>query len=168
MLDDDGRFVDVSDLPVTPVGRKGRPQLNGRLFAERLQAILQSTTKCDTFVIVEDIGPRPKQGVSSMFRFGVSLGVILGVLGALELPFLMVPPTRWKKAAGLGKDKDESRTLALRYWPEAAAFLQRKKDNNRSDALLLARFGFTQGRGAPPQKGTHDRRADHEGQPSRT
>lgn len=139
VLDSGGAYVVTGDLPVTPHGKAGKVQINGKLCADLLRAIAPNPT--ESLVIVEAVGAMPKQGVSSMFRFGVSYGIILGVLGALGLPFLLVSPVKWKRAAGLGKVKDESRTLALRLWPDSAPMLTRKKDNNRSDALLLARYG---------------------------
>ena len=84
----------------------------------------------------------PGQGVSSTFRFGEALGVVLGVLGALQIPVSWASPVRWKKAAGLyGKDKDAARTLALQLHPEAGDMLTRKKDIGRADAICIAHFG---------------------------
>ena len=84
----------------------------------------------------------PGQGVSSMFRFGESVGVVLGVLGALQMPVRWVTPQRWKKAAGIvGKDKDAARSLAIQLHPEIAGMLTRKKDHNRGESILIARFG---------------------------
>ena len=84
----------------------------------------------------------PGQGVASTFRFGESVGVVLGVLGALQIPVRMVTPGRWKKAAGiLGRDKDAARTLAIQHHPEIADRLTRKKDIGRADAVCIARFG---------------------------
>ena len=96
----------------------------------------------DAVAIIEAVSARPGQGVSSMFRFGESVGVVLGVLGALQVPVRWVAPGRWKKAAGIvGKDKDAARSLAIQLHPEVADMLTRKKDVGRSDAILIARFG---------------------------
>ena len=84
----------------------------------------------------------PGQGVSSMFGFGVSYGILQGVIASLGIPSVLVTPQRWKKAAGLmGKPKDYARTLAQRLYP--AAELSRKKDIGRADAILIARYGIT-------------------------
>ena len=84
----------------------------------------------------------PGQGVSSTFHFGESVGVVLGVLGALQMPIRMVTPAKWKKAAGLlGRDKDAARTMAIQHHPEIADQLTRKKDIGRADAVCIARFG---------------------------
>lgn len=92
--------------------------------------------------VIEAVSAKTGQGVSSMFRFGESVGVVLGVLGALQMPVRWVTPQRWKKAAGLvGKDKDAARSLAIQLHPEVADMLTRKNDHNRGEAILIARFG---------------------------
>lgn len=92
--------------------------------------------------VIEAVAARPGQGVSGMFRLGESVGVVLGVLGALQMPVRWVTPGRWKKAAGIvGKDKDAARSLAIQLHPEVADMLTRKKDHNRGEAILIARFG---------------------------
>ena len=92
--------------------------------------------------VIEAVAARPGQGVSGMFRLGESVGVVLGVLGALQMPVRWVTPGRWKKAAGIaGRDKDAARSLAIQLHPEVADMLTRKKDHNRGEAILIARFG---------------------------
>ena len=92
--------------------------------------------------VLEAVSAMPGQGVSSTFHFGESVGVVLGVLGALQMPIRMVTPAKWKKAAGLlGRDKDAARTLAIQLHPEVADQLTRKKDTGRADAVCIARFG---------------------------
>lgn len=92
--------------------------------------------------VIEAVSAKTGQGVSSMFRFGESVGVVLGVLGALQMPIRWVTPGRWKKAAGIvGKDKDAARSLAIQLHPEVADMLTRKRDVGRADSILIARFG---------------------------
>ena len=92
--------------------------------------------------VLEAVSAMPGQGVTSTFHFGESVGVVLGVLGALQIPVRMVTPAKWKKAAGLlGRDKDAARTLAIQLHPEVADQLARKKDTGRADAVGIARFG---------------------------
>lgn len=80
----------------------------------------------------------PKQGVSSSFKFGRSLGLVEGVCDGLGIPVQWVTPNRWKKAMRLGADKEASRQLAIRRWPEQAALFARKKDHGRAEAALIA------------------------------
>ena len=92
--------------------------------------------------VIEAVSAMPGQGVSSMFRFGESVGVVVGVLGALQVPMRWCSPSVWKRRAGLlGKDKDAARSLAIQLHPEVADMLTRKKDHNRGEAILIARFG---------------------------
>ena len=90
---------------------------------------------------IEQVGAMPGQGVSSMFRFGECFGAIQGVCAALGLSVRLIPPASWKKRFGMvGADKDYARTLAIQQFPEAAAYLARKKDIGRADALWLLKY----------------------------
>lgn len=91
--------------------------------------------------IVEAVGARPGQGVSSMFKFGVAFGEVLGVLGALEIPYHLTSAQRWKKHFRLDGDKEKARAEALRLWPSRQELFSRKKDHGRAEAALIARFG---------------------------
>lgn len=89
-------------------------------------------------MVVENVHAMPKQGVSSTFKFGVGCGIIWGVAGALRLPLALVTPGVWKMYHGLkGSDKEQSRSLAIRKWPEHNRHLSRKKDADRAEALLI-------------------------------
>lgn len=92
-------------------------------------------------VWVEDVHAMPGQGVSSMFAFGRSLGIIEGVVGTLKIPMRYVSPAVWKRHFGLiGADKDAARTVAMQRFPKVD--LARKKDVGRADALLIALYGM--------------------------
>jgi len=91
--------------------------------------------------MIEDVWAMPKQGVSSSFRFGEAFGSIKGVITALKIPMHLAPATAWKKFYKLDSDKEKSRALALRYWPESKCF-SRKKDHGRAEAALIARYGY--------------------------
>lgn len=91
---------------------------------------------------VEHVNSMPGQGVVSMFSFGHCCGVIHGVLGALEMPWTLVPPPTWKKRAGLiGTDKDASRSRAQQLWPDWRDLDSKGKGQAYADAALIARFG---------------------------
>ncbi len=135
VLTDDKEFIAVHDMPVMANGKKN--QVNAAEVA-RIINIYAAENSC--FVVIEKVGAMPGQGVTSMFNFGMGFGVIQGVVAARELPFVLVTPQKWKKAASLiGKEKDNARTLAQQLYPLAP--LGRKKDIGRADALLIARFG---------------------------
>lgn len=88
-------------------------------------------------MVVENVHAMPKQGVSSTFKFGMGVGIIHGVAGALRLPLALVTPGVWKKHHGLGSHKEASRALAIRKWPDHNRHLSRKKDADRAEALLI-------------------------------
>lgn len=94
-------------------------------------------------VVVESVHSMPKQGVSSTFKFGMGVGIIHGVCGALRLPVGLVTPSQWKGFHNLGPDKEAARALAIRKWPELHKYLERKKDTNRAEALLIGDWYYT-------------------------
>lgn len=135
-LNDGCMFIKVVDMPSMATGT-GRRQVNG---AELARIIRNGGNNDNVTVYLERVNAMPGQGVSSMFSFGMSFGIVLGVIAALEYPVELVTPQVWKKRAGLsGKDKDYARTLAQQLYPGAE--LGRKKDIGRADAILIARFG---------------------------
>lgn len=138
ILDSNLSLVTVYDMPTMPLS-KGKNQVNAAALASKLK---ESTLvlRGDTTAYLEAVHSMPEQGVSSSFNFGVSYGVIQGVLAALNIPVVPVTPQTWKKRAGLvGKDKDHARTVAQQLYPQAP--LERKRDIGRADAILIARFG---------------------------
>ena len=95
----------------------------------------------EVVVVVEHVNAMPGQGVTSMFNFGQSFGVIKGICAALSLPIYFVRPARWKKHFNLIKtNKDASRTQVIEVYPEISNKLHRKKDSNRADAILIALY----------------------------
>jgi hypothetical protein len=90
-------------------------------------------------VAIERVGPMPRQGVASSFKFGRRFGGVEGFFGA-RWPTVLITPTAWKSAARItGKDKDAARLLAIQTWPGSAELFARKKDVGRADAALIAR-----------------------------
>ena len=91
--------------------------------------------------MVEQVNAMPGQGVTSMFNFGQTFGAIKGISAALNLPIYFVRPSKWKKHFDLiNSSKDASRTKAIEMYPSMAENLSKKKDVNKSDAILIARF----------------------------
>jgi crossover junction endodeoxyribonuclease RuvC len=96
--------------------------------------------KPDT-AIVEKVGAMPGQGVSSMFSFGRSVGIIEGVLAALQVPTTFITPQAWQKAIGAAKGKDGSRQRCMELFPRDSHLFARVKDDGRADAVLIALAG---------------------------
>lgn len=134
-----GKIVDLRDMPTM-----GRTHGKGQEVDpyELASIILDIKNAKEATVLLEQVSAMPGNGGTSMFHFGESVGVILGVCGALQLPVRRVRPQHWKKAAGLiGKDKDAARGLAIQRHPEVSDMLTRKKDCGRADAVCIAEFG---------------------------
>lgn len=120
----------------TPVFVDDIRTVNGMLDAAAF-ALALSDMKVSQMV-VENVHALPLQGLSSTFKFGMGVGIIHGVAGALGLPLTLVVPTQWKSFHGLlSKDKEAARALAIRKWPEHDKHLDRKKDADRAEALLI-------------------------------
>jgi crossover junction endodeoxyribonuclease RuvC len=130
-LHDDGRFCCVEDMP--SVGK----MVDAATVADLLRAMRNQGNVSQTRVVVEQVGAMPGQGVTSMFSFGTSFGIVLGVVAALRLPLELVRPATWKRDMGLNRDKETSRLKALQLFPDAAQMLKRKKDEARAEALVL-------------------------------
>jgi len=139
VLNPSREIVACFDLPIIGDG------VQRRVDAANLADLLREQGPY-AFAIVEQVGARPGQGVSSMFRFGQAYGTILGVIGALAIPICHVSPAKWKKALGLNSDGEASRARAIESWPTHAELFARKRDHNRAEAALLALYGLREGR----------------------
>ena len=137
LLDSD-YVVKLWDMPVTEkINGKGK-QVNAYLLNDIIQEAL-SLNRGTLIATVEQVGAMPGQGVTSMFGFGRSFGVVEGVLAANGIKTRLIRPAVWKKSCGLaGKEKDASRTKAISLYPEVSAQLCLKKHNGRADAIFLA------------------------------
>ena len=133
------KVIEVYDMPTMIDGKKNKKQVNGsqltNIFKEKMDL------NKEIAVVVEHVNAMPGQGVTSMFNFGQSFGVIKGVCSALSLPIYFIRPTKWKKHFNLIKtNKDASRTKVIEIYPEISSKLSRKKDSNKADAILIARY----------------------------
>jgi crossover junction endodeoxyribonuclease RuvC len=135
-------------FPETPdrVTAEDLPVAGGAIDCASLAARIAQMAP--SFAVVERIGAMPKQGVSSMFKFGTSYGCLLGVLAALRIRSVLVAPTVWKRHFCLDSDKEKSRALALRTFAKTPEYFARKKDDGRAEAALLAVYGAFIERGA--------------------
>ena len=85
----------------------------------------------------------PGQGVTSMFNFGQSFGILKGICSAMHLSTHFVRPAKWKKYFNLIKcEKDASRTKAIEIFPYFSTNLSKKKDANKADAILIASYFY--------------------------
>ena len=135
------KVINMYDMPVMAEGKKNKRQLN----SSQLVNILTDNINGDeeTIVVVEQVNAMPGQGVTSMFNFGQTFGAIKGVCAALKLPIFFVRPSKWKKHFELiNSSKDASRTKVIEMYPTLSSQLAKKRDVNKSDAILIAKFYF--------------------------
>ena len=139
----DGKIVDVVEMPTMTEGKKNKKQVNGsQIFNEILEKI-KKLDKKEIKVVIEQVSAMPGQGVTSMFNFGQSFGILKGICSAMQLPMYFVRPAKWKKYFNLiNSEKDASRTRAIEIFPYFSGQLSRKKDSNKADAILIASFYY--------------------------
>jgi|TARA_B100000787_G_C16155335_1_gene278625 crossover junction endodeoxyribonuclease RuvC len=136
---EDSKIKELFDMPVMPDGKKNKRQLNSALLVKLIKNSIKNLE--DTVMVVEQVNAMPGQGVTSMFNFGQTFGAIKGICAALGLPIFLVRPAKWKKHFELiNSSKDASRTKAIEMYPSFSEQLSKKKDVNKSDAILIARF----------------------------
>ena len=133
------KILEVYDTPTMIDGKKNKRQINSAQVTNIIKERINDEK--EGIVVVEQVNAMPGQGVTSMFNFGQSFGVIKGICAALSLPIYFVRPTKWKKHFNLIKtNKDASRTKVIEAYPELSSKLHRKKDSNRADAILIALY----------------------------
>ena len=136
---DNNKVLKIYDMPVMAEGKKNKRQLNSAQLVNIIKENIENREEIN--VVVEQVNAMPGQGVTSMFNFGQTFGAIKGVCAALNLPIFFIRPSKWKKYFELiNSSKDSSRTKAIEMYPSIANQLSKKKDVNKSDAILIARF----------------------------
>ena len=138
---ENGEIIDVINMPTMAVGNKNKKQINGSQIFNEITSRIQDYKPEDINVVVEQVSAMPGQGVTSMFNFGQSFGVIKGICSALTLPIYFIRPVKWKKHFNLiGSSKDASRTKATELFPNFSNKMAKKKDANKADAILIGRY----------------------------
>ncbi len=139
---EDGKIIEVIEMPVMTEGKKNKKQVNGaQINNEFLKRIHNKDD--DIRVVIEQVSAMPGQGVTSMFNFGQSYGILKGICSAMQLPMFFVRPAKWKKYFNLiNSQKDASRTRAIEIFPYFSTQLSKKKDSNKADAILIASFYY--------------------------
>ena len=139
----DGRIIDVVEMPTMIEGKKNKKQVNGSQIFNEISYRIKKIDKKDIKVVIEQVSAMPGQGVTSMFNFGQSFGILKGICSAMQLPMYFVRPAKWKKYFNLiNSEKDASRTRAIEIFPYFSSQLSRKKDSNKADAILIASFYY--------------------------
>ena len=140
---EDGKITDVIEMPTMTEGKKNKKQVNGSQIYNEILKRINKFQKKDIRVIVEQVSAMPGQGVTSMFNFGQSFGILKGICSAMQLPIYFVRPAKWKKYFNLiNSEKDASRARAIEIFPYFSSQLSKKKDANKADAILIASFYY--------------------------
>ena len=140
---EDGKILDVLEMPTMIDGKKNKKQVNGAQIYNEISTKIRAIEKQNLRVIIEQVSAMPGQGVTSMFNFGQSFGILKGICSAMQLPMYFIRPAKWKKYFGLIKsEKDASRTKAIEMFPYFSSQLSKKKDSNKADAILIASFYY--------------------------
>ena len=139
----DGKIVDVIEMPTMTEGKKNKKQVNGSQIVNEISEKIKELDKREIKVVIEQVSAMPGQGVTSMFNFGQSFGILKGICSSMQLPMYFVRPAKWKKYFNLiNSEKDASRTRAIEVFPYFSSQLSRKKDSNKADAILIASFYY--------------------------
>lgn len=141
---DTGAFAFVFDLPAARDGKLAwidGAELFGQLA--KAEGVFGPVHRA----YVERQQAMPGNGSATNITIGATLGSILAVLNVRRVGVALVPPGQWKRELGLVGPKGETQTerkarslqRARMLFPTAD--LDRAKDHNRAEALLLASWG---------------------------
>ena len=140
---EDGIIKDVLEMPTMTEGKKNKKQVNGSQIFNEISFRVKTYEKKNIKVVIEQVSAMPGQGVTSMFNFGQSFGILKGICSAMQLPIYFVRPAKWKKYFNLiNSEKDASRTRAIEIFPYFSSNLSKKKDSNKADAILIASYYY--------------------------
>lgn len=126
----------VFDIP-TQIKKNGKREID----TFNLTQMIDARASHVLLAVVEEVHSMPKQGVASTFTFGYATGIVTGVTAAFNIPIIRTPPAVWKLVMGLTHDKNYSRQVASKMFPNHAAQFSKKKDDGRAEAALLAHYG---------------------------
>ena len=139
----DGKILDVIDMPTMTEGKKNKRRVNGAQIYNEIYKRVKKIENRNIRVVIEQVSAMPGQGVTSMFNFGQSFGILKGICSAMQLPMYFIRPAKWKKYFNLiNSEKDASRTRAIEIFPYFSSNLSKKKDSNKADAILIASFYY--------------------------
>ena len=125
---EDGKIIDVVEMPTMIEGKKNKKQVNGSQIYNEISKRIGKFENHEIRVVIEQVSAMPGQGVTSMFNFGQSFGILKGICSAMQLPIYFVRPAKWKKYFNLiNSEKDASRTRAIEIFPYFSSNLSKKK-----------------------------------------
>ena len=141
---DKGELFEYARFPLIKAGKKEELDIGGMSEWIMLMGSAQHFR-----ATIEKVHAMPGQGVTSMFSFGRSLGIIEGIVVAHGIPRAYAAPRTWQATmlAGKPKGKDSKHSAALaavELWPELSKLMQVKANWGIADAALIAEYGRRQ------------------------
>ena len=139
----DGKILQVIEMPTMIDGKKKKRQVNGSQIYNEISKRIKEIDKRNIRVVIEQVSAMPGQGVTSMFNFGQSFGILKGICSAMQLSMYFIRPAKWKRYFNLiNSEKDASRTKVIEIFPYFSINLAKKKDSNKADAILIASYYY--------------------------
>ncbi len=140
-LDQDGKIIALWDTPTISIKTaKGKGHRRQYDISKMWRDIPYAGFTNEMFAVIEEAQAMPRQGMRSTFACGLGMGIWLGILSTIGIPYQRVRPHVWKKAMGLDSDKEKTRLRAIEQFP--LADLHRRRDHNRAEALFLAKYAM--------------------------
>ena len=125
---ENGKIIDVIEMPTMIEGKKNKRQVNGAQIFNEISKRVSKFENHEVRVVIEQVSAMPGQGVTSMFNFGQSFGILKGICSAMQLSMYFVRPAKWKKYFNLiNSQKDASRTKAIEIFPYFSQQLSKKR-----------------------------------------
>lgn len=137
--DDPMGSLNVIDMPTSEVLRNGKKKRE--ISISELDNCLRRAAPDVAYL--ELVGAMPGQGVSSMFSFGRSVGIIEALIVSHRVSYTTVSPRVWQRVVDMRKGKDGARLRAQQLFPHYSNLFDRAKDDGRADAALIAYYGYT-------------------------
>lgn len=142
-----GDVVGQGRMPVR-AGPAGRRRVDAHVLLDLVQAL--EGDKGLSLVVIENPSAMPKQGVSSSFAFGRSVGVVEGVIASLAVPVELVSPATWKRAMRVPADKHAARARATELMPKDRSLWATASQECIAEAAMLALWGVRLASGNAP------------------
>ena len=93
------------------------------------------------YIHIEKVQAFGKESAPAAFNFGYAAAIPAALSHALGIVPTLIHPSIWKRNIGLqASEKDESRLLAIKLFPELTTLLKYKKDVDLADAIHIAMY----------------------------
>lgn len=112
-------------------------------FVDTMRQVSQMRTVARA--AVEKVGAMPHQGTVSTFSFGKSAGFIEGTLMALDIPYQLISPQKWKAEFGLNSDKQKSIEVCHKLFPDVDLLATprcKKPSDGKAESILIGCFAY--------------------------